>query len=79
MVVNEQEIKKELVKQSQLDLTIIGEYLKSQDLISDYDVKASVENLAVAKDGVLEFDVVITQTITPKIALENVVADFKFE
>jgi hypothetical protein len=74
---NEQEIKKELVKQIELDLTIKGEILKSQDLITDYDVKTDVENISVAEDGVLEYDVVITQKIIPKRSLENVVIDFK--
>lgn len=60
-----------------MDLTIKGEILKSQDLINDYDVKTDIENLSVAEDGVLEYDVIITQNIIPKKPLENIVIDFK--
>lgn len=74
---NEQEIKKELIKQIELDLTIKGEVLKSQDLINDYNVKTDIENISVGEDGVLEYDVVITQSINPKKSLENIIIDFK--
>lgn len=74
---NEQEIKKELIKQIELDLTIKGEVLKSQDLINDYNVKTDIENISVDEDGVLEYDVVITQSINPKKSLENIIIDFK--
>jgi hypothetical protein len=73
----EQERKKELVKQIELDLTIKGEILKSQDLISDYEVKTNIENLSIATDGVLEYDVHITQKLIPKKSLEYVNIDFK--
>ena len=74
---NEQEIKKELIKQIELDLTIKGEVLKSQDLINDYNVKTDIENISVDEDGVLEYDVVITQSINLKKSLENIIIDFK--
>ena len=68
----EQEIKKELVKQIQLDLTIKNEILKSQGLITDYQVKTDIENISVAPDGIIEYDVHITQKIVPKQSLEYV-------
>jgi hypothetical protein len=73
----DQEIKKEMIKQIELDLTIKGEILKSQDLISDYEVKTDIENLSVAPDGVLEYDVHITQKLIPKKSVEYVNIDFK--
>jgi hypothetical protein len=72
-----QEFKKELIKQIELDLTIKGEILKSQGLISDYEVKTDIENLSVAPDGVLEYDVNITQKLIPKKSVEYVNIDFK--
>ena len=73
----EQEIKKELINQIELDLTIKGEILKSQDLISDYEVGVDIENISVSPGGVLEYDVRIIQKIIPKKPAEYVNMDFK--
>jgi hypothetical protein len=74
---NEQKIKKELINQVVLDLTIKGEVLKSQNVISDYDVKTDIGNLSVAPDGELEYDVIISQTILPKKSMEYINLNFK--
>jgi hypothetical protein len=74
---NEQKIKKELINQVVLDLTIKGEVLKSQNLISNYDVKTDIGNLSVAPDGELEYDVIISQTILPKKSIEYINLNFK--
>lgn len=58
-------------------LTIKSKILKSQDLITDYDINKDIENLSVAEDGVLEYDVVITQNIIPKRCLGNIIINFK--
>ncbi len=74
---DQQEIKKELVKYIELDLNLKGEFLKSQGLISDYEIKTDIKNLSVAPDGVLEYDVNITQKIIPIRSLEYVNIDIK--
>jgi hypothetical protein len=70
-------MKKDLIDDIRLTLLISGEVLKSQGLISDYKVKTDIENLSVAPDGVLEYDVVITQTLLPKRSIQYVNLDFK--
>jgi len=75
----EEQEKKELIEQIELDLTIKGEVLKSQDLIDDYKVRTDVKNISVASDGVLEYDVVIEQTIIPKKTSEYIKTNFKIE
>jgi hypothetical protein len=60
-----------------LDLTIKGEVLKSQNVISNYDVKTDIDNLSVAPDGELEYDVIISQTILLKKSIEYINLNFK--
>jgi len=75
----EEQEKKGLIKQIELGLIIKGEVLKSQDLINDYTVRTDVKNMSVASDGVLEYDVVIEQTIIPKKSSEYININFKIE
>jgi hypothetical protein len=60
-----------------LDLTIKGEVLKSQNVISNYDVKTDIDNLSVSPDGELEYDVIISQTILLKKSIEYINLNFK--
>lgn len=66
-----------LIEQIILDLTIKGEILKSQNLIIDYQISTDMENLSVAPDGVLEYDLQINQVLIPKKSQEYVTLNFK--
>lgn len=58
-------------------LTVAGEILKSTDAVKDYTIETDMENISVAPDGVLEYDLIVDVTIQPKCAVEHINVNFK--
>lgn len=68
-----EEIKRKLLNSTILENVSKDELLKKNDIIEEYKIDTSVENLKLNKNGSFEYDVVIHHKIMPKTSIEDVI------
>lgn len=76
---DKEEIKRKLLNSTILENISKDELLKKNNIIDEYKINTSIENLKLNKNGSFEYDIVIHHKITPKTSVEDVINFEKFK
>lgn len=71
------EIKRKLLNSTILESISKCEILKKNNIIEEYKIDTSVENLKINKNGSFEYDIVVHHKILPKTSIEDVIINFQ--